>query len=302
MKQRFVVLSVIVGFTLLFVIQRSIDEGRGRAALLEELLYFPSGRFIEQVSIGYNEVSADLVWFRTIQYFGEHHMTDYEFTYLYHILDILTTLDKKFLHAYTFGALLLEHSAREPEHVDLLLHKGEYHNPLRWEIPFIRGFIYYVFRGDKRKATLFFLRASGKPQAPDMCKRFAGFTFQKMGDAYMAFKLWQDIYENSNNSFERETALRSMKEMAMLIQRDSLNVALQRFVDKRGIVPGSLKEMVDGGFIADYPEHPFEDEYFYIDRENERIWCSYLDRVHSPILERMLEMNDSSRGTPINDN
>ena len=200
------------------------------------------------------------------------------------------------------GALLLEHSARESEHADLLLHKGEYHNPLRWEIPFIRGFIYYIFRGDKRKAIHFFLRASGKPQAPDMCKRFAGFTFQKMGDAYMAFKLWQDIYENSNNSFEKETALRSMKEMAMLIQRDSLNAALQRFVDERGIVPGSLKEMVNSGFISEYPEHPFEGEYFYIDREHERIWCSYLDRFRSLILERMLEMNDSSRGTPTNDN
>ena len=299
MRQRFAVLSVIVGFGLLFFIQRSIDREKEQYALLEELTYFPSGRFIEQVSIGYNELFADIVWFRTIQYFGEHQLTDFEFTHLYHILDILTSLDKKFIHAYTFGGLLLEHSARESENADLLLHKGEYHNPLRWEIPFTRGFIYYIFRGDKRKAIHFFLRASGKPQAPDMCKRFASFTFQRMGDKYMAFKLWQDIYENSNNAMEKETALRSMREMAMLIQLDTLNVALQRFVREKGTLPGSIQELVLLGFLNKYPEVLFEDEYFYIDNENGRAWCSYLDRFHSLILERMLEMNGSSSRTPM---
>ncbi|MCK4234813.1 hypothetical protein KAX75_10310 [candidate division WOR-3 bacterium] len=294
MRLRITIIVVIIGFVLLFFIQNSIDREKGRYILLKELLYFPSGKFIEEVSIGYNVLAADLIWLRAIQYFGEHRLTDLKFLHLYHILNVLTTLDKKFIHAYTFGGLLLEHSAKESTNADLLLHKGEFNNPQSWEIPFIRGFIYYIFRGEKKMAVMFFLRASIKPSAPDMCKRFAGFTYQKMGDKYMALKLWQDIYENSNNPIEKETAIRYMKEMIMLIQLDALNSSFKKYTKEMGIQPASIQDMVNNGFLDKKPESSWEGEYFYIDKVKCRIWCSYLDRVKSPILMRMLESSDYS--------
>ena len=292
MRTRLTLLLIVIGFAFLFFIQKSMDKEKEEYALLEELLYFPSGKFVEEISIGYNELFADLVWLRAIQYFGEHRMTDSKYEHLYHILDILTTLDKKFIHAYTFGALLLEHSAGDSASVNLLLRKGEFNNPQRWEIPFTRGFIYYIFRAANKKAAMFFLRSSKKPDAPDMCKRFAGFTYQKIGDKFMALKLWQNIYENSNNQLEKETALRHMKEMIMLIQMDTLSVVLVRYTQQMGKLPLSIKEMVNYGFLEYKPKPPWEDEYFYIDKEKHRIWCTYLDSVHSLILMQMLESKE----------
>lgn len=293
MRRSLIILFILIGFITIFFIQNHLDSEKGKYALLKELLYFPSGRFAEETSVGYNELFADLVWLRAVQYFGEHSMTDLKFTYLYHILDILTTLDKKFIHAYTFGGLLLEHWAKEPANTDRLLHKGEFYNPLRWEIPFIRGFIYYIFRGDKKKAVMFFLRASNKPKAPDMCKRFVGFTYQKMGDKFMALKLWQDIYHHSNNPIEKQAALNYIKEMVMLIQMDTLNIAFKSYTQKVGKPPSSIQEMVNDGFLKSRLKTPWENEYFYIDKQKERIWCSYLNRVKSPILMRMLNLNEN---------
>jgi hypothetical protein len=296
MRSRLVtILVVFTCFVLLFLIQIKIDEGKDRYALLEEMLYFPSGTFIEEVSLGYNLLIADLVWIRAIQYFGEHHLTDLKYLHLYHILDILTTLDRKFIHGYTFGGFLLEHSAQEPDNADRLLHKGEFHNPHSWEIPFVRGFIYYIFRGEKREAIHFFLRASRKPAAPEMCKRFASFTYQKLGDKYMAFKLWQDIYENTTNRFERETAERYMKEMYVLIQLDSLNVAFHQYGDEIGRYPSSLEEMEERGFIKEGLYPPWEGESYYIDKEQNRIWCTYLDRVRSPIIQQMINFEKKQK-------
>jgi hypothetical protein len=295
MRIRFLIFGVIIGFVCIFFIQNSIDREKGKYHLLTELLYFPSGRFVEEVSIGYHEMVADLVWLRAIQYFGEHHLTDLKFEHLYHILDILTTLDKKFIHAYTFGGLLLEHSAREPDNTDLLLHKGEYYNPRSWEIPFIRGFISYIFRYKAKESAAYFMRAAGKPNAPDMCKRFAGFTYQKMGDAYMAFRLWEDIYRESNNHLEKETAFRSMQEMLMLMEMDSLNAAIMRFTKDEERIPGSIEEIVARRYLREMVLPPWEDERFYIRREFSKAWCTYLDRTRSPILFRMLV----ERGYPI---
>jgi len=280
---------IVFGFLLIFLIQNRIDENKEQYSLLKELLYFPSGEFVEQVSIGYNELFADIIWLRAVQYFGEHQMTDLKFKYLYHILDILTTLDKKFIHSYTFGGFLLETSAGEPKNTDLLLHKGEFYNPKSWKIPFVRAFIYYAYRGNNKLSASFFLRASRKPESPDMCKRFAGFTFQKLGDKFKALSLWKELYRHSNNPIEKETAQRYLKEITMLIQMDSLQVALNEYMQKKGEFPKSMQQMINSGFLRKKPKPLWKDEYFYIDRQRDRIWCSYLDKVQSPILKRMME-------------
>lgn len=288
MRTVLVVVVVLICFVMVALLQYSIDREKEQYELLRELLYFPSGRFVEEVSIGYHELFADLVWLRAVQYFGEHQMTDLKFEHLYHILDILTTLDKRFIHAYTFGGFLLEHSAGEPENADLLLHKGELYNPLSWEIPFVRGFIYYFFRGRYKISARFFLRASKKPEAPDMCRRFAGFTYQRMRDKYRALELWKELYTHSENPIERETAIRYINEMTMLIQMDTLNVALERYLEATGEMPSTVGKMVTAGYLKREPTPPWEGEYFYVDGERKRIWCSYLDRIASPILMRML--------------
>jgi hypothetical protein len=294
MRLRLVIVSIIICFMLVCFLQYSIDREKEKYELLKELLYFPSGKFVKEISVGYNELFADLVWLRAVQYFGEHRLTDLKFKHLYHILDILTTLDRKFIHAYTFGGLLLEHSAGESKNADVLLHKGEFYNPLSWSIPFTRGFIYYFFRGNDKMSVMFYIRASEKPDAPDMCKRFAGFTYQRMRDKYKALELWKELYNYTENPVEKETALRYIKEMTMLIQMDTLNIALKRYISVRGGLPLTISQMVIAGYLRKEITPPWEDEYFYIDKEKRRVWCSYLDKVTSPILMRMLESNKSN--------
>lgn len=138
------VLSLLIFGTTVYSVQTEIDRMKGRHRLMEELSYFPSGRFLKLSVLGYDHLAADLVWLRAIQYFGQHRLTDLKFEYLSHMLDILTTLDPKFIHAYTFGALLLTDAAREPDRAMELLKRGMEENPDRWEIPFTAGFINYV--------------------------------------------------------------------------------------------------------------------------------------------------------------
>ena len=37
---------------------------------LHDKLYLPSGKFVEQTSLGYKQLVADLIWFQAVQYFG----------------------------------------------------------------------------------------------------------------------------------------------------------------------------------------------------------------------------------------
>jgi hypothetical protein len=242
-----------------------MDQARApREAIVRELMYFPSGRFMSAVTVGYDNLAADLVWLRAIQYYGEQRLTDLKFDYLGHIFDILTTLDKRFVNAYTFGSLLLADDANEPERALDLLDKGMRNNPHDWRIPFTKGFIYYVFLRDFCKAGSYFRMSSALEDAPDMAARFASFAFQKGGDRITAVNLWIELYERSNNDLERLTAIRYIKELLA----EMLDEKVEEFSEKFGRYPRDLTELKDAGLVRRIPVPPDGDAFVYNSLKN----------------------------------
>jgi hypothetical protein len=198
------------------------DRQRSPHALIGELMYFPSGRALKTLSCGFYLPLADLVWFRFIQYYGEHRMTDAKFEYLYHILDILTTLDTRFTHAYTLGGLMLTYDADRPDQGLKLLSKGMTLNPDNWRPPFVYGFINYVFLRNYRVAQAYFRISSQKPNAPDFTKRWAAFIlYKKLGDLSTAYALWLDLYNSTNNPEEKAIAKYYIDKVKKLMEEEN---------------------------------------------------------------------------------
>jgi hypothetical protein len=243
-----------------FFLQLKLDRARApREAIVRELMYFPSGRFMSAVTVGYDNLAADLVWLRAIQYYGEHRVTDLKFEYLGHILDILTTLDSRFVDGYTFGSLLLADDAKEPGRALDLLDKGMRNNPDDWRIPFTKGFVYYVFLRDFFKAGKYFEVSSRIEGAPDMAARFASFSFQRGGDRMTAVNLWTELYHRSNNELEKLTALRYIKELYI----EMLEEKVEEFREEFGRYPGRLKELKEAGFVRRLPIAPDGDPFVF---------------------------------------
>jgi tetratricopeptide (TPR) repeat protein len=250
-----------------FLLQTKIDkEKRPGEAIVEELMYFPSGQFMEAVTVGYDNLAADLVWLRAMQYYGEHRLSDLKYQYLDHIFDVLTSLDPRFVDAYTFGSLLLADDAKEPDNAMRLLDKGMRNNPDDWRIPFTKGFICYVFLRDYQKAGRFFQLSSRMEGAPEMAARFASFAFQKGGDRITAVNLWTELYARSNNEVEKVTALRYIKELVSSILDDKVN----EFAAKHGRYPHGLAELVDAGLISKLPVAP-DGDTFVLNWKNRRV-------------------------------
>lgn len=258
--------KIIIAFLILAVILNlayRIDIGRTPHELIGELMYFPSGYALRTLSVGYHTPLADAVWLRFIQYYGEHRMTDARFELMYHILDILTTLDPKFLYSYTLGALMLTHDAQRPDQAEALLRKGMYLNPNEWRIPFTYGFINYIFLKEYRVAQTYFRLASIKPDAPDMPKRWYAFiTYLKLGDLRTSLALWTDLYNNSNNPEEKEIALIYMKNIKMRIDIDFLNEKIDAFTARMGHPPETIRELITSGLVQQIPEEPHGESYY----------------------------------------
>ena len=259
MRRVILIFVFILLLTVMIFNQMQIDKRmKKKEKLVEELMYFPSGKFINQITSGYNNVLSDFVWLRFIQYYGQHLLTDVKFVYLEHILDILTTLDPQFLVAYTFGSLLLVTNVNDPDAGFELLDKGMRANPLKWQLPYMKGFIYYIYLEKYKLAGKFFKIAAHLPNAPDGTRRFAAFVYQKAGSIEISLLLWQELYMTTKNPWEKEVAVRSIKACTI----EKLERLIDTYIQEKEKIPETLNTLVKEGYLKNIPQALDGGEYF----------------------------------------
>jgi len=260
MKKFIIVLLLVI---VLVGLAYRIDVRKTPHELMGELMYFPSGYAVRALSMGFQAPLADLIWLRFIQYYGEHRMSDARFELMYHILDILTTLDPKFIYAYTLGGLMLTHDAERPDQAQQLLKKGMLMRPDDWRLPYMYAFINYVFINDYLTAKTYFGISARKPNAPDMPKRWHAFvTYVKLGDLKTALALWADFYNETKNPEEKQIAEIYIKSIKMKMDIEFLNNKVKEFVTEFGRPPMVLSELVASGLIDSVPDEPHEENYY----------------------------------------
>jgi len=169
-------------------------------------LYLPSGKFMEQVSLGYKQITADVIWFQATQYYGGYRKGDHDLAYFEGLIDLVTDLDPHFIFPYRFGALVLSQDMEALERGIRVLRKGMHHNPTNWELPFEIGFLYFVDAGDADMAARYFDLASRMPGAPDLAKRFAAFVYSRAGHRELSIRMWEELKETTDEPFMRELA------------------------------------------------------------------------------------------------
>lgn len=257
------IVFVILLSLLVFNLSYRIDLGRSPRERIGELMYFPSGMALRTLSMGFYTPLSDLVWLRFIQYYGEHRMTDLKFEYLYHILDILTTLDPRFLHAYTLGALMLTHDANRTDQAFKLLKKAMEKNPDEWRYHFVYGLINYLFLGNYNVAVTYFRLSTQKPTATDMPRRWIAYiTYRRLGDLKTALMLWLDLYNHTRNPEEKAIAILYIKEIKMKMDIELLNSKIDEFTKKFGRLPVDLKELIFYNSLDTIPREPHGERYY----------------------------------------
>ena len=202
--------GVLIGAVLvaaLAVTTSRVQAYRDRA-YLHTNLYLPSGKFIEQTSLGYREVAADWVWFQAVQYFGGYARNEHDLAYLDGLIDIVTDLDPSFDFAYIFGAVVMAQDMGDVERGVEILKKGMRHNPTDWQYPFEIGFLYYVGPREVERAARYFELAARLPGGGDRARRFAAFVHSKAGHEETSIRMWEELARDAEEPYVREMAER----------------------------------------------------------------------------------------------
>ncbi len=135
---------------------RHVEAWAPREAATEAIRFLPSGKALGVISLGYEELLADLLWVRATILFGERFGQDADqgwYSWLYHMMDLASDLDPGFRAAYKYGGVMLRVDGAFVDQSTMTFAKGMHAMPDEWYFPFGIAMNYFMYKGDRRLAA-----------------------------------------------------------------------------------------------------------------------------------------------------
>lgn len=243
-------------------LQGELDLRQDRAVVqIEGLAHLPKGEYLKPALLGYHHVGADLLWLRLLQVVGKKRNSADEYEWMYHALDVITTLDPQYAYAYYVGGNILGDLANRPDLSNRLLEKGAEENPEVWYIPFLLGYNYYFLLGDPAKGAEYIMRAASLPDCPSYLPGLATRMAAEAGSPDTALAFLEARLLETQDPEMREVLAYRMKEV--IIERDLriLGNAVAVYWTQHHSHAVRLTDLVAAGILPMLPAEPFGGDY-----------------------------------------
>jgi tetratricopeptide (TPR) repeat protein len=243
-------------------LQGELDRQQDRTAVqIEGLAQLPKGEYLKPALLGYHHLGADILWLRLIQVIGKKRNSADEYEWMYHALDVITTLDPQYAYAYYAGGVILGDLANRTDLSNRLLEKGFNANPEVWNIPFLLGYNYYFLLGDPAKGAEYIMQAARLPDRPSYLLGLATRMAAEAGSPDTALAFLEARLLETQDPEMREFLANRMKEV--IIERDlrMLESAVKAYLTQHRAIPATLTDLVVAGALPILPQEPFGGVY-----------------------------------------
>ena len=283
MRQAAAVAAAVLLLAAAVQVQAARERWYPPAEAAADSVYISSGTAVRRLTGAYNALAADVYWVRAIQYFGATRRrlaelrrmgpepppalapTPDEYTDLYPLLDITTSLDPRFNMAYRFGAVFLaEPYPGGPGRPDLaikLLEKGLAERPDKWEYMQDAGFVHYWYLKDYKAAADWFRRGADLPKAPWWLRSLAATTLAQGGDRASSRLMWQAIRQSAEIDWLRRDADRRLAQLQVLDDLDALQKQVDAFTARAAAPFPDWVSLVRSGAFPGIPTDPTRTPY-----------------------------------------
>jgi hypothetical protein len=233
------------------------------AAAEEEPVYLPDVRFLRLAALGYDNALADVLWFRTIDYFGKHFRGNRIYPWLARMCDVVTDLDPRAQHVYSFAGFILPWEAQRPDDGIRMLEKGIAQFPDSWQLHYYLGFSYFFFKNDPTAALPHLRRAAELPGAHPYVTRLAAMLYSQQYGTATAREFLEDLRDNGGASGMQAVIGERLKDVELSEHVNLLEKAVETYRQRFGRDPEALEELVASGVLAALPSEPFGFGYTY---------------------------------------
>jgi len=167
----------------------------------------PSAQSLKLLSLGYDQLIADLFWLGFVQYVGNSEQRQLDrYGLAFDYLDIVTTLDPKFTRPYWFAAFIVGSEMGRPDLSQSLIERGLQTDQESWYLPFIAGINQYLFAQKEMEAAKYYRKAAKFPDAPPWLMRQAEILEAKIPSLVKEVNTWDTIYRTSTDPLVKERA------------------------------------------------------------------------------------------------
>jgi hypothetical protein len=200
---------------------------------------------------------------RTVQVLGERTQTARAYEWIYHALDVVTTLDPQYTYAFQVGGLVLTELAHRPDLSNTLLQKGMANNPTVWQLPFYLGYNYYFFLDEPRLAAEAMTRAAQLPGHPFFVPYLATRMYAEAGDPSVGIEFLAALWRQTEDPQVKESLEARTKLLMIERDLDLLEQAVKRYRQRKGHMPAALSDLAAGGLVLALPQEPFGGTYLF---------------------------------------
>lgn len=265
---------------------RELHRDHGGAAAEEPPVYLPDIRFLRLASLGYDNVLADVLWFRTINYFGAHFRGNRLYPWLARMCDLVTDMDPRAEHVYRFAGFILPWEAQLPDEGIRLLEKGVRQFPDSWQLNFYLGFSKFYFRDDLEGALPYMRKAAELPGAHAYVTRLAAMMYTQKYGTDTAREFLVELRDSGGAGGMEGVIDERLKDIELTEHARLLETGVARYRERFGKDPSDLTALVDSGVIERIPDEPFGHHY---------VWDAQQGEVRSSSGRRPLRAYDSSK-------
>lgn len=238
---------------------------------IDRMLYLPSGKFLKGAALSFDEMLSDILWIKTIGYFGAHVVTDKDFAWLNHLLDVTTILDPYFEYPYEFGAILMMLELGDIDSSISILQKGMKNIPKThgryWYLPFYTAFNYMYYKKDFKKAAYFLEIASKFPDTPAYLPLLVSRLYANADVPENAEFFLKEMIKTTDNPDMKEILRQRLNIVLNEKNIKILENAKKQFFIKYNKFPETIEELLQNGFISKIPADPMGGNY-YISKED----------------------------------
>lgn len=166
-----------------------------------EVMMVPPGEVLRRLDLGHHSLMADLLFIRANLYYGQHILSDEEFPWLQHLIEVMLSLDPDFKKAYLWAAMVTTFNKRQLVTLDeaayaranAILARGMARFPDDHRFPLRIAFNLYYNLGQLDEAMPYFERAASLPGAPRWIREKLIDLYAKKGDLGMAERVLRQL-------------------------------------------------------------------------------------------------------------
>ena len=213
-------------------------------------------------ALGFRNALSDVVWLQAVQVAGNRNLLRSDYDRLYRLLDAVSNYDSRFLVPYLLGGLVLGESPDHAREALGTLERGWRNHPREWRLPFYMGYTWYFILGNPLEGGRLMQEASRLPGRPAYLPRLSARMLVEAKAPETALSFLQEIIAKETDPERREVLIRRALEVAVERDIQRLERAVEAYRTDRRKNPGSLEDLLAGGFLHAIPEEPGGGKYY----------------------------------------